>query len=227
MSSELLPLSRKLLPTSWSWHESECYVLSVSLSSAAWWRQRTAAVRKRMLTLQVLATDMERYGVTKWPWKLPEGKCTETDDKFVSGQGEAARSTRPTFEKEPAERQAAIKGLWVQFLSPFSPKWKEHTLDLPFLSEKETGGLLVPTPASSASNHHFRSSRTTKNALGSHTHTVTVLRLNLCRAVSYSWLSWHSKDSWKSCRKKTSLRQLQMDLIPVHRNWYIGGIDKE
>lgn len=162
--------------------------------------------------------------------KATEGKRTETDDKLEMWKGEAARSTRPTSEKEPEASQAAIKGLCVQFLSPFPPKWKKHTLDLPFLSERRNGEGergLVPTSASSAHCHHFRSSRTTKNALGSHTHTVTVLRLNLRRAVSYGRLSWHCKDSRKSCRKKTSLRQLQMDLIPVHRNSYVSGINGE
>lgn len=27
----------------------------------------------------------DRYGATRRPWKLPDGKRTETDDKFVSG----------------------------------------------------------------------------------------------------------------------------------------------
>lgn len=54
--------------------------------------------------------------------KATEGKRTETDDKLEMWQGEAARSTRPTSEKEPEASQAAIKGLCVQFLSPFPPK---------------------------------------------------------------------------------------------------------
>lgn len=68
VSSESLPLSRQLLPTSWSWHETECCLLCVCLCPPQW-RRRTAAVRKRMLTLQVLVTDMELLDGSESYWR--------------------------------------------------------------------------------------------------------------------------------------------------------------
>lgn len=77
VSSESLPLSRQLLPTSWSWHESERCLLSVSVSSAM-----KAAYSSCTEADADFAGAGDRYGATRWPWKLPERKRTETDDKL-------------------------------------------------------------------------------------------------------------------------------------------------